>query len=161
MTFHPERAGRRVQPAIIARRRAAATLAITAAACVVSRGGPKDTCQGSFESYFGALKGHDWSGVWELLTPELKKKVGSPERLASAMEEVWVGAKGFSYSLDTVSQTNVGVCIANGTMSYKIKLQGHDTVDYNDEYFSWTFRQNPVDGKGYIELPGSEKISGF
>lgn len=138
----------------------ASALAALAATCLAGCNGPKDSCQGSYDSYCSMLKGHDWDGMFQMLTAEHKKKAGRPERLAAFMEDSFKGTKDFSFNLQTLSESQTGVCVANGFMSYTIKLRAKNPEDVKDEYYSWTFRL-ARDGKWYMELPGEEKISGY
>jgi ketosteroid isomerase-like protein len=120
---------------------------------------PKDTCEGSFNSYFNAMKGKDWSAMYALLTPKYKKKARSPEFFSSFIQEEWGPAKNFDLNVMGIVPSG-DLCIVNGTMDYTIKIRGKEPVDYDDEYFSWTFRRER-DGLWYIELPGEEKLTGF
>jgi hypothetical protein len=52
------------------------------------------------------------------------------------------------------------LCIVNGELSYVIKIRGKEPQSIDNDYFSWTFRQQN-DGKWYIEVPGMEKVGGF
>jgi len=122
--------------------------------------GPKDSCQGSTDSFFSIIKGHDWDTMFELLTPEHKRKVGNAARLNAFMEDIYKGTKNFKVSYQNVAETKTGVCVVNGTMSYTIKIRGENPVDINDEYFSWTLKKGR-DGLWYIDIPGEEKIGGY
>jgi hypothetical protein len=135
---------------------ALALLALTAC------NGPKDSCEGTYNSYVACMKGHDWECVFELLTPEFKRKAGNPKRVAIAMEEgQWLkGSKSFKVNVFDIAETKAGICTARGTMSYTIKNRGENPRDVKDEYFAWTFRLEK-DGLWYMELPGSEKLQAF
>jgi len=133
---------------------------VLAALGLLACNGPKDTCQGSVDSYWSLFKAHDWEGIYEMLTPEYKKKVGSAEQLASALDENWKGGKSYTMELDNVVATASGVCIANGNMNYIWRLRGENPKEFNNQYFSWTFHLLK-DGKWYIDLPGEERLSGY
>ena len=122
--------------------------------------GPKDTCEGSFNSWHSCLKGHDWECSYELLTPEFKRKVGSSKKLARAMESDWFGSKSFKFNVYNVAETKAGVCTANGSMNYTVKIRGESPHDFNDVYFSYTFHLEK-DGLWYIDLPGAEKLQSW
>jgi hypothetical protein len=132
----------------------------TAAACLVGCNGPKDTCEGSANSFYGTLRGHDWDTMHRMLTPEFKHKFAKVDRFTYAMENIWLGSKSFSVKWNTVSETRERVCIANGLLSYTVKIRGQESKDTKDEYFSWTFRKGN-DGLWYAELPGQERIGGY
>lgn len=137
-------------------RLALAFAALSLAAC----NGPKETCAGSFESYFSMLEDHDYEGMYEMLTPEFKKKVRSVEGFSRAMNEEWFGTHGFSKKVDNVAETAGGVCTARGVMSWTWRVRGKEAESYDDVFFAWTFRRQK-DGKWYIDLPGYEKITAF
>lgn len=128
--------------------------ALALAAC----NGPKETCEGSMNSYYALLKSHDWDGAYEMLTPEYKRKL-TADRYARGMEEEWLGSKGFSLKVGNISESR-GACYANGGISYTVKIRGKEPVDYDNEYFSWIFRKQ-ADGKWYIEMPGMERVSAY
>ncbi len=119
--------------------------------------GPKSDCAGSFKSYQNMLESQDWEGLYELLTPEHKKKFSMKNYLAG-MTEVWGPTHSFDWRLNLLTETGK-VCIVNGMMEYTFKIRGKEPED-RDEYFSFTFRQQ-ADGKWHIEQPGAEKISGW
>ncbi|MBI5549577.1 MAG: hypothetical protein HY901_37300 [Deltaproteobacteria bacterium] len=122
--------------------------------------GPKSDCEGSYESWTGSMAAHDWDSAYELLTPEFKKKVGSPKRMAAYMEDSWKGSKSFEFSPFDIAETNAGVCTARGEMRYTVKIRGELPKDHEQVYFSYVFRQEK-DGLWYIELPGNERIQSF
>jgi hypothetical protein len=129
-----------------------ASLALTAC------NGPKETCQGSFESYWSYLKSHDWEGAYEMLTPQYKNKI-TLDRYIAGMEEEWAGSKNFSMTVSNLSESAAG-CFVNGGISYNVKIRGQQPYRVDGEYFSWIFRKQK-DGKWYIELPGMEKVGAF
>jgi ketosteroid isomerase-like protein len=108
------------------------------------------------DSYYSLLKGHNWDGVYELLTPEHKKKIGSPEKVATVMAPTWNPTHSFSIKVNQVVETGP-LCVASGALWYTYKVRGALPEVTEDEYFSWTLRKQ-ADGKWYIELPGSEKV---
>jgi len=134
---------------------------VLAAACLVLVGcnGPKSDCEGTYKSYKNTLEGHSWDTMYELLTPEFKKMVRSPENMARVLGENWKGSKDFSFSTMNVNETTSGVCTVQGEMKWTTKIRGELPYD-SETYFSWTFRQGK-DGLWYIELPGSEKITAY
>jgi hypothetical protein len=122
--------------------------------------GAKDSCEESAKSYYSLLTDHNWSGIFEMLTPEFKKKVGTAERLDAHMGEIYKGTKSFSVNFQNFGESKTGVCIVNGTLSYTIRLRGQNPVPIDDEYFAWTFKKGR-DGLWYIDLPGEEKLMGY
>ena len=136
--------------------RLAPVLAVLAlAAC----NGPKESCEGSFKSYFSMIEGQDYEGMYEMLTPEFKKKVKSLERFSAAMNEQWQGTYGFSKKVDNIAESG-NVCIARGLMSYTWRVRGKEAEPHDDEFFAWTFHKQK-DGKWHIDLPGYERVSAF
>ena len=131
-----------------------------AAACLGGCSGPKERCEGSAKSFFSTLRGHDWETMYRILTPEFKHKFQNADRFTRAMENFWLGSKGFSVKWNNIFETRERVCIANGLMSYTVKIRGQSAKDIRDEYFSWTFRRGN-DGLWYAEMPGQEKIGGY
>ena len=120
---------------------------------------PKDTCEGSFESFYSAIKADDWDATYEMLTAAHKKKVRSKEVWAQYMASDWGRAKSFSLHLNNIAPSG-NVCIANGTMDFVFKERGKEPETVKDYYFSWTFRRE-ADGKWYVEIPGQEKLQGY
>ncbi|HEY3452147.1 MAG TPA: hypothetical protein VGK67_37735 [Myxococcales bacterium] len=134
---------------------------VLAAASLVLAGcnGPKSDCEGTYKSYCNTLEGQDWDGMYELLTPEFKKKVHSAKGLERGLSGTWKGTKSFTFKTINVNETKAGVCTVQGEMSWTTKIRGELPYD-SENYYSWTFKQGK-DGLWYIELPGSEKISGY
>jgi hypothetical protein len=135
-------------------------LAASVAGALSACNGPKETCEGSARSFYSLLKGHDWSGLHEMLTPEFRQRWNKVDRFSEAMEAVWLGSKDFSVKWNTIGETRERVCVVNGQLTYTIKIRGQEPRTTSDEYFSWTLRQG-TDGRWYAELPGQEKISGY
>ena len=134
---------------------------VVAAAGLVLAGcnGPKSTCEGSYKSYCNTLEGADWEGMYELLTPEFKKKARSAAAMNRVMSDVWKGAKSWSFKTQNVNETKEGFCTVQGEMKWTVKIRG--ALPYDEStYFSWVFKQQK-DGLWYIELPGHEKITGY
>ncbi|MFN7133077.1 MAG: hypothetical protein ACK4N5_13445 [Myxococcales bacterium] len=135
-------------------------IAIFTALCALSLtgcNGPKEDCEGSFKSYQSLLEGQSWSGIYELLTPEFKRKI-KVEAYEQLMKEEWGPTHSFKWDVQNVG-ASAKVCIVNGNMKYTWKVRGKNPED-RDEYFAFTFRKQP-DGKWYMEHPGDEKIGGF
>ncbi len=130
------------------------------AAAFLGCNGPKETCEGSAKAFYGTLRGHDWATMHQMLTPEFKHKFNRVDRFAEVMEYNWLGSKSFSVRWNTISETRERVCIANGQLSYTVKIRGENPVDTTDQYFSWTFRRGN-DGLWYAEVPGQEKVGGY
>ncbi len=132
-----------------------AACALSFAAC----NGPKDTCEGSYNSYYSMLKGHDFEGIHEMLTPEFRQKYSPVEKYVKWMDGYWGPTKDFSLRVGQINESG-STCLANGELNYIYRKRGENPVEHSGEYFSWVFKKQP-DGKWYIEQPGQEKLSGY
>ena len=74
--------------------------------------GPKDSCEGTMNSYAGNINGQDWDNIVELFTPPERAKFGD-RRIKAMMRENWTGAKNYKWKFMQADVETTGkLCVA-------------------------------------------------
>lgn len=125
-------------------------------------GGAKKTCKKSAESYFSMLSSSNWSGIYNMLTEEHRKKIGSKERFAFFMEEIleFKGSKKFTLQ-NLAPYPGKDSCNVQIEYTYWVKLMGQDETEHPGNVETLIFKKSPADKKWYLEIPGASDLSGF
>ena len=119
--------------------------------------GPKSDCEGTMRSFEAIIDGNSWDDFPGVVYAPLRKKFGD-KHISRGIAEYYEGARSFKF---TGIQTSVSkdVCFAQTTATWTQKIRGHNPNTYSDEYYSYTLHL--VDGKWYMELPGTGKLSAW
>ncbi|MBS2029221.1 MAG: hypothetical protein JST54_15065 [Deltaproteobacteria bacterium] len=119
--------------------------------------GPKDDCEGTMRSFESIVDGNHWDSFPDIVHPPLRKKYGDLN-LTRWVGGYYEGARSFKF---TSLQASVAgnICLCQTTSTWTQKIRGHEAETFADEYNAYTLHL--IDGKWYMELPGSAKVQAF
>ena len=125
-------------------------------------GGAKKSCKKSAEAYFDYLSGNSWGSIYNMLTKEHQKTIGSKKRLAFLMEEVfeYKGSKKFKLK-SLAAYPGKDSCNVQIVYDYAVRLRGQNEKPYKGISETLIFKRSPEDKKWYLEIPGASELSGF
>lgn len=125
-------------------------------------GGAKKSCKKSAESYFSLLSGNSWDSLYNMLTEEHKKQIGSKKRFEFFMEEIleYKGSKSFRLKkLDAYPGKDS--CNVQILYDYAIKVRGQNEKDIKGFSETLIFKKSSTDQRWYLEIPGASALAGF
>jgi hypothetical protein len=120
--------------------------------------GPKDSCEGTIDSFAGCINGQDWECFPPLIWADHRKKF--PDRVIQAWaNQEYLGDKHFKWTKVDAAVSG-DVCIVRTLASWTWKIRGKNPEDHTDEYSSYTLHRQ-ADGNWYIEIPGASKLGSY
>ena len=120
---------------------------------------PKDSCEGTLDSFKGCINAQDWQCICDLMHPAERKKF-TDRRIRGMFAEDWFGVHSYRWTFMQADTAKSGdVCVARTKAAWTKKIRGkaaEDVKDWGDVY-----TLHPIDGLWYIDVPGSQKLSGY
>jgi hypothetical protein len=118
---------------------------------------PKDSCDGTLNSYAGCINSQDWECLIDLFHPDQRAKYGDKMIRKWALEN-WNGARNFKWKF-VQADASGSVCIARTNAYYEVKIRGKNPETYDN--WGDTYTLHLKDGLWYMDIPGSQKVQGF
>lgn len=119
--------------------------------------GPKSDCEGTMRSFEAIIDGNHWDDFPDIISPSQRAKYHD-RAIIAWVSDYYMGAKFFKFKSLQASETGT-TCLVQGVSDWEQKIRGKEPVRFEDEYVTYTLHQ--VDGKWYMDVPGSSKLQAF
>ena len=118
--------------------------------------GPSSSCEGTMKSYASIIDSNSWDDLPGIIYAPERKKYGD-RAIVKWVSRNYNGAKSFKFKYLAAVETGE-TCQAQSISQWHWKVRGKVAEDNSDEY---TYLLHRVDGKWYMELPGTSKVQGW
>lgn len=118
--------------------------------------GPASSCEGTMKSFASIIDGNSWDDLPAIIYQRDRKKFGD-RAIKKWVASTYNGAKSFEFSYLNATVTGE-MCQAQTTSKWHWKIRGKNPEDFSDDF---TYLLHNVDGKWYMELPGTSKVQGW